>query len=158
MEMSDVLDVLTAFEDAGIRHWIAGGWGVDALAGRQTRPHQDVDLAFDASAEEAALAVLAKLGYAVRTDQRPARVELAAPGDLVVDLHPVRFGPDGAGLQADLADGCFRYPPSAFTSGSLGGRRVGCLSAEQQLAFRQGYPLREVDHLDISLLQGMARS
>ena len=26
-----------------IRCWVAGGWGVDALLGRETRPHHDLD-------------------------------------------------------------------------------------------------------------------
>lgn len=38
-----MIDQLTA---AGIRVWVDGGWGVDALVGRQTRHHDDLaDLA-----------------------------------------------------------------------------------------------------------------
>ena len=28
----------------GMRCWVVGGWGVDALLGRQTRPHKDMDV------------------------------------------------------------------------------------------------------------------
>jgi lincosamide nucleotidyltransferase A/C/D/E len=36
--------VLELFESEAIEVWIDGGWGVDALVGRQTRPHEDLDL------------------------------------------------------------------------------------------------------------------
>jgi lincosamide nucleotidyltransferase A/C/D/E len=148
----EVLEVLTALEEAGCRFWVAGGWGVDALVGAQTREHRDLDLAIDATREADALTALAGLGYAVETDWRPARVQLAAEGARWVDLHPVRFTADGAGRQADLKGGCFEYPPGCFTTGRIGGRAVPCLSPEQQLRFRRGYALRAVDRQDIARL------
>ena len=30
-----------------ISTWVHGGWGIDALLGVQTRPHDDIDLALD---------------------------------------------------------------------------------------------------------------
>ena len=36
--------VCAGLADAGVRFWLAGGWGVDALAGRQTRSHRDLDV------------------------------------------------------------------------------------------------------------------
>lgn len=39
-------------EQLGIRYWLDGGWGVDALVGRQTREHRDVDIDFDAAYTE----------------------------------------------------------------------------------------------------------
>ncbi|MER5478917.1 hypothetical protein ABT026_18400 [Streptomyces sp. NPDC002734] len=155
MDITDLFGVLDALEPAGTRCWVAGGWGVDVLAGRQTREHRDVDLALDAASEPAALEALALLGYRVETDQRPTRVELAAPGRRWVDLHPVVFDADGVGRQADLQGGFFRYPRGAFTRGRLDGRTVPCLSVEQQLAFHRGYPPREVDHLDVALLRSL---
>lgn len=153
MLLADVLAVVAALDTDGLRYWIAGGWGVDALVGRQTREHRDLDLAIDASQEGRVLAALGGLGYRIETDQRPARVELGAAGRGWVDLHPVRFDDSGVGRQADLSGGFFRYPPTAFGAGSLGGRPVSCLSADQQLEFRRGYELREVDAHDIALLR-----
>src|SRR5215210_5454724 len=43
-EPSDVIEILDALASRGIEAWLDGGWGVDALLGDQTRPHQDVDL------------------------------------------------------------------------------------------------------------------
>ena len=47
MNAEEVLRILDALEDKGVRYWLSGGWGVDALAGRQTRPHDDLDIAID---------------------------------------------------------------------------------------------------------------
>jgi lincosamide nucleotidyltransferase A/C/D/E len=48
MSIPDVTAVLTALDRAHVRHWVAGGWGVAALVGRQTREHRDLDLAVHA--------------------------------------------------------------------------------------------------------------
>ncbi|MGW0932583.1 nucleotidyltransferase domain-containing protein [Streptomyces sp. NPDC002644] len=153
MELAKVCAVLDALRAAEAHCWVAGGWGVDVLVGRPTREHRDLDLALDAAREAAALDALETAGYRIETDQRPARVELAAPGRRWVDLHPVVFDADFVGRQADLQGGFFLYPRNAFTVGRIGGRTVPCLSATQQLAFRTGYPLRPVDHHDLALLR-----
>src|SRR5437879_1467332 len=45
----DVVDLYLALLHEGVQVWVDGGWGVDALLGRQTRPHKDFDaiVAFD---------------------------------------------------------------------------------------------------------------
>jgi lincosamide nucleotidyltransferase A/C/D/E len=45
MTSIDVIDFYTKLENLGIEIWVDGGWGVDALLGEQTRPHQDLDIA-----------------------------------------------------------------------------------------------------------------
>jgi lincosamide nucleotidyltransferase A/C/D/E len=148
-----VLNVVSAL--AGCRCWVAGGWGVDALVGEQTRDHRDLDLAIDARCQADVLTALEGLGYSIETDWRPARVELAAAGSRRVDLHPVRFGPDGVGRQADLDGGHFEYPAGCFTVGRIGGEPVPCLSADQQRRFRRGYALRDADRHDLALLAAL---
>jgi lincosamide nucleotidyltransferase A/C/D/E len=44
MEEDDVLSVARCLEAAGLEFWFDGGWGVDAVLGRQTREHGDLDL------------------------------------------------------------------------------------------------------------------
>jgi lincosamide nucleotidyltransferase A/C/D/E len=158
VEDTDVFAVIGALDDARVRHWLSGGWGVDALVGRQTRPHRDLDLAIDAEHEAAAMDALAALGYSVETDWRPVRIEVAAPGDRWVDIHPVQFDAAGHGLQADLDGGAgYPYPPDGFTTGIIDGRVVPCLSAAKQLEFHTGYPPRAVDRHDIALLDEISR-
>ena len=151
MPSSEVVAVLAALGSAGCRVWVGGGWGVDALVGRQTRAHRDLDLAVDAEDEGRALAVIARGGYRVETDWRPVRVELVAPAGWV-DLHPVVFDGTGHGVQAGLGGEVFHYPPDAFAEGRVDGTAVPCLSCRQQLRFHEGYPPRDVDRHDLRLL------
>ncbi len=62
MALSEALRVSEALAGAGCRWWLERGWGVDALAGRQTRPHRDVDVDVDvdvdASCEATVLSAL----------------------------------------------------------------------------------------------------
>jgi lincosamide nucleotidyltransferase A/C/D/E len=155
VDAADVIGVLDALDEAGVRSWVGGGWGVAALAGRQTRWHRDLDLAVDAADLGRCLAALGQLGYAAETDWLPSRIELRAPGDRWVDVHPVAFGPDGTGRQADTGGGFFGYPPDAFGRGLIAGRPVPCLSARQQRRFRTGYQHRPQDVHDLAQLDAL---
>ncbi|WBB78300.1 aminoglycoside adenylyltransferase [Micromonospora sp. WMMD882] len=152
-EVHTVLDTLAA---AGCNAWISGGWGVDALFGRQTRPHRDLDLAVAAEDEAAALLALGRLGYVIETDWRPVRVEVVAEARGRVDLHPLKFDEVGHGHQAGLDGGSFRWPKECFTTGAIAGRPVNCISVEQQLLFHSGYEPRDIDRADLALLHTLA--
>jgi Aminoglycoside-2''-adenylyltransferase len=80
MDLVEVLEILADLAEAGCSVWVAGGWGVDALVGRQTRSHRDLDLALDARNQTTALRTLERRGYRVETDWRPVRVELVNEG------------------------------------------------------------------------------
>jgi lincosamide nucleotidyltransferase A/C/D/E len=155
MDVADVIQILDALDDAGVRHWVGGGWGVAALAGRQTRQHRDLDLAVDAGNLGCCLSVLGGLGYVAETDWLPARIELRSPGERWVDVHPVGFDESGHGRQAGLDGGFFDYPPDAFSRGLIAGREVPCLSARQQRLFRTGYEHRPQDVHDLAQLDAL---
>ncbi len=155
VDLDEVLRVLDALEGRRVRCWVAGGWGVAALAGAQTRPHRDLDLAVHADDLGPALDALADLGYRRETDWLPVRVEYAAHGRGWVDVHPVAFDAAGHGRQAGLDGAHFDYPPDALTTGTVSGRAVPCLSVAQQRAFHAGYPLRDQDRHDLAVLDGI---
>lgn len=155
MEAEDVIEVLNALDGAGARHWVGGGWGVAALAGRQTRQHRDLDLAVDARDLGRCLVVLDRLGYVAETDWLPVRIEMRSSGELCVDVHPVVFDDSGHGRQAALEGGFFEYPPDAFGRGLIDGRAVPCLSAQQQRRFRSGYTHRPQDVHDLAQLDAL---
>lgn len=157
MLWEDVLEVVDALEARSVRHWAAGGWGVDVLVGFETRAHRDLDLAVDESDYETCMTALAGLGYTIETDWLPLRVEVAAPVERWVDVHPVRFDAHGLGIQGDPAGVHFLYPPTAFTIGRLHDRPIPCLSVEQQELFRSGYALRPQDEHDLRLLATLRR-
>jgi len=151
-----VLVVIDALEAAGCWVNVEGGWGVDALVGYQTRRHRDLDVDVDAAHEAAALAALEKLGYEVETDWRPTRIELNAPGRGWVDVHPLALDAEGNGHQAGLHGERYLYPAASFVTGRIGGRPIRCLSAAQQLAWHEGYELRDSDRADLVLLDDLA--
>ncbi|MEU3840877.1 hypothetical protein AB0E88_12695 [Streptomyces sp. NPDC028635] len=169
---ADVLVVLDALGRAGVRGWLAGGWGVDALLGRQTRRHSDIDivLAREDGVEDRVRLALAGVGYRrlddqVISDGRPLSVRWVLDDGLVaVDLLPV----DLARLPfAGLLDGRARTPtpagdaPTAAAAsdpvpddrGVVAGHVVPCLPLSLQLALHQDYPQRATDRHDLALLK-----
>ncbi|MCX5399710.1 nucleotidyltransferase domain-containing protein [Streptomyces sp. NBC_00102] len=177
---AEVLSVLSLLRRAGAEVWIGGGWGIDALIGEQTRDHRDLDLMHRRDQEPAVLAALAGAGFTESLDQRPVRFVLTSSEDGVspsgrsspsrrspspagrssspsyreLDLHPLVFAADGSAVQASPEpDRPFRYPATSFVTGTIGGTRVPCLSAEQQAYFHQGYEPTPRDLHDMALLR-----
>lgn len=151
----EVVQVLDVLDDSRVPHWVGGGWGVDVLVGRQTREHRDLDLAVDADHLEMCLQTVNDLGYAMEIDWLPVRIELKGPGDRWVDVHPVRFDDTGHGRQAGLDGAHFDYPPGAFTAETLNGRRINCLSVQQQRDFHAGYQHQAKDTHDLAELDAL---
>lgn len=152
MSLEQVRAVLAAVESVGCPYWLEGGWGVDALVGRQTRPHRDLDIDIDVTFADAVLAALGELGYAVETDWRPNRVELGAPGRGWVDVHPLVLDGLGNARQAALGGGWHDFPRRFFTIGHLDDLTVPCYTVEAQRRFHDGYRLRAVDRHDLAEL------
>ncbi|WP_290061028.1 nucleotidyltransferase domain-containing protein [Amycolatopsis solani] len=151
MDARTVLRVLAAVTPNAV--WLAGGWGIDALLGRQTREHGDLDLLHRLDEEEAVLAALAALGYRETLDLRPVRFVLS-DGATELDLHPLVFAADGSATQeADDAGAVFPYPADCFVTGHVGGVEVPCVSAAQQVFFHQGYAPRPRDLADMRRLR-----
>lgn len=153
MHSRQVTELFTRFAAAGIAAWAAGGWAVDALAGHQTREHDDLDLAVDADDLTQILEILTTEGFTVTVDWSPVRLELTAGDGRVVDLHPVAFAADGSGTQAGFDGESFSYSAEGFTVGTIDGAPVPCLARDQQLRFREGYTLRAKDEHDLDLLK-----
>ena len=91
----DLMKVIELFENTGITYWLDGGWGVDILAGKQTRIHRDIDINFDAQHTEKLLNVLLNLGYKIDTDWKPVRIELYSDELGYLDIHPFVLNEDG---------------------------------------------------------------
>jgi len=70
MSAADVLGVLAALDGRGIPAWLDGGWGIDALLGEQTRPHEDVDLVVPVPDVPALVELLGAQGYRVTEGRR----------------------------------------------------------------------------------------
>ena len=63
MSAEDVVAIVTRLQGAGLPVWLDGGWGVDALVRRQTRPHDDLDIVVRIEDVPVVERELAALGY-----------------------------------------------------------------------------------------------
>ena len=149
----DLFEVLDMIEQLGIRYWLDGGWGVDALVGRQTREHRDVDINFDAACTEKLRQKLEEKGYEVVTDWSPVRIELYHPQLSYIDIHPFVLKEDGTAKQADLEGGWYEFEADYFGSAVLDGREIPCISVKGQKIFHTGYEPRDVDKHDLKNIE-----
>jgi len=61
---SDACEIIQLAMKAGIGVRLDGGWGIDALIGRQTRPHDDIDLFVQRKDAERFVNLIAAEGFA----------------------------------------------------------------------------------------------
>ena len=155
MTDKDVIEVAGRLEEAGLNFWLDGGWGVDALLGEQTREHGDLDMVVELGRIDEILAVLATLGFAMTLDERPTRLVVADGRDRRIDLHPITLDSGGNGTQTGAGpNGDDAIYPAAGLGGegTVGGRRVKCLTPELQLMHHLGYEPKENDRHDVRAL------
>lgn len=154
---ADLMAVVKILEESHIAYWIDGGWGVDILVGKQTRPHRDIDIDFDARHTEKLLAILAGYGYVMDTDWAPVRMELYSEKFGYLDIHPFILNEDGTSKQADLTGGYYEFDVDYFGTGTFEGKAIPCISAKGQKAFHSGYELRETDKHDLEIIEKLLK-
>lgn len=147
----DLAAVVSLLENAGITYWIDGGWGVDILAGKQTRVHRDIDVNFDSQHTEKLLNLLFEFGYEVDTDWKPVRIELYS------DKHPFVLNKDGTAKQANLEGGWYEFEKDLFGNAVFEGKTIPCISVKGQKIFHMGYDLRDKDKHAILILESISR-
>ena len=163
LSAEDAAALCALLEERGIRFWVMGGWGVDALLGSQTRPHKDLDALVSLDDLPTLWDLLDAHGFTLRyvweenrwLDDEPHRWPTAfvvADGDgRELDVHVISIEPDGAVIQRYANPWPF---PSAITGqGSIAGVAVTCVSRETQLAMHTGYVLPDGHQRDLELLQ-----
>lgn len=160
MTAADVLEIAEALERGGVHYWLAGGWGVDALVGRRTRDHRDLDLVIDGTDTARAVQALRSRGFrhvpAVADNAHrwvpgafmPHRELMHDSRRRTVDLHPVDVATwPGEELIVDR-----------FAVGALDGRELPCLSAAAQRAAHEGFVLTEAHLADLRTLDELVRT
>jgi len=161
----ELLRVCNALTEEGVPYWVAGGWGLDALAGCQTRRHRDLDLVvypFNECLARVAT-VLTRLGYERQTplggtvwfpdaevyiDDRGHDVQvLNINWDILTTVDEL-LGTASSG-DAEIKDGRARVDQlmlARFTAiGALQGVVIPALSLVAQRLFHLGYPQRPED-------------
>lgn len=152
----DLMTVINILENASITYWIDGGWGVDILAGKQTRTHRDIDINFDAQHTERLLNMLLEYGYKIDTDWKPVRIELYSENYGYLDIHPFVLNEDGTSKQADLEGGWYEFDKDFFSNAVFEGKTIPCISVKGQKIFHSGYELRDKDKHDISIIENIS--
>jgi lincosamide nucleotidyltransferase A/C/D/E len=164
MTQREVLLVIDRLESVGVSYFVAGGWGIDLLVGRQTRRHKDLDViieGFDENEPKVRAALLA-LGFrhvdmdtggiwmpsrSNFEDRAGHRIEI-----LNIDWERVAIVLGAADERPD-ALGSRGLAREVFTSGTMNGRVVPCLTAKAQMVFHTGFHLEATGVNDMSLLQ-----
>jgi lincosamide nucleotidyltransferase A/C/D/E len=148
----DVVDVVQRLRAAGIEFWIEGGWGVDALLGLQTRPHDDLDLGVRMEDAESICATFPE--YERDDTEWPSSFVLRAATDRKIDCHPLTFDEHGDGWQPNRAGGPpHRWPREHLEArGEIGGAEVPCISPELQIRWHVFADFDDIDWLDVSSL------
>ncbi|MEJ7771734.1 MAG: nucleotidyltransferase family protein [Geodermatophilaceae bacterium] len=158
MSAHQAANLLRSLEGADIRCWVMGGWGVDALVGRETRDHHDLDLLVNVDDLPSLHAWLRCQGFRRLyewDETRPvenggqywetAFVEGYEDGR-ELDVHAIHVAEDGTptlattdpwGLPHDVLMG----------AGVIAGRHVSCVSGAAQVMMHHGYELPP-NHLD----------
>lgn len=149
MMAGDVVEFLQLLDRQKIEVWVDGGWGVDALLGRQTRPHADLDIAIRHSDVPAVRRLLGERGYRPipRPDTRDCNFVLGDEAGHEIDVHTFTFDADGKCIFG------IAYPADSLTgSGMIAGHRTRCICAEWMVQFHSGYVLKLKDYRDVSAL------
>jgi lincosamide nucleotidyltransferase A/C/D/E len=148
MMAADVVALCRKLDRLAIPVWIDGGWCVDALLGRQTRPHSDLDVAIERPLAKAFNMLLSECGY--RRSEEPRSTAWNYPmalEDRVVDVHVFEF--DGSGKHIYGV----QYPYGALNGeGAILDHKVRCVGPEWMFKFKLAYAPRDRDIRDIEAL------
>src|SRR6202035_4200358 len=159
---TDAVEVLTLLQAAGVRACLVGGWATDAILGRHTRAHADIDLAIDAACEATARASMERAGFHV-ANELPVGGWLSVQVKMIdglrraVALHPVDLeawaapaGPESI-RQGARELGMAEFG-DVFATGRLAEQDVPSLSPVAQLVLRCDHEIRDSDRQDVEAL------
>lgn len=154
MKFADVINILQLLEANLIESWVDGGWCVDALLCRQTRPHSDLDIVIQQKDAQKTRDLLAARGFkdVERADTQPWNFVLSDALGHQVDLHVIVFDAERNGLYGPVEKGVMYPAGSLAGTGFIDLHPVKCISPEYLVKFHTGYQLREVDFKDVSAL------
>lgn len=158
--------VYKLLEQNGVRCWVMGGWGGDALLGRVTRAHKDLDLLVQVSDLPRYSAIVQNHGFDRKlewSESHPIEVDgvhfdsafVDAHRDgREIDVHVIDVDDEGAVVQFHKDP--WPLPPDTVSGmGIVEDLTVRCVSRAAQLAMHSSYELPERHREDVRLLQRM---
>jgi lincosamide nucleotidyltransferase A/C/D/E len=116
--------------DLEIETWVDGGWAVDALLGKQLRPHNDLDIAMQWKDVPRLREFLAGQGYEQVREDSQWNFVLADDKGHEIDVHAFVYDQSG-----EIVDGIM-YPTKALSeTGTIAGQEVNCILAKYMVEF-----------------------
>ncbi len=149
MTAENAVEIVRLFDQNHIELYVDGGWAVDAVLGKQTRFHADLDIAIQHKDVPQVRALLEAIGFREipRDDSWECNFVLEDDRGCQIDIHSYTF--DSAGNHVYGV----AYPFDSLTgNGSINGYPVKCISPEWLVKFHTGYQLDENDYHDVKLL------
>lgn len=132
MKEDKVLELLELFYTKGIDVVVDGGWSVDALLGKQTREHNDLDLAVEQRYAQKLRDLLSARGYKEipRDDSWEANFVLSDGQGNELDVHTYTFDENHKNIFG------VKYPYESLQgTGFIGGRSVKCITPKYMVEF-----------------------
>ena len=165
MQADQVVSLYVDMEARGIGLWLMGGWGIDALLGRQTRDHHDLDVLVEVAKLELLVDRLGEFGFKLMyvwddeawwvtdaawsgKDTRPTAFVYGAADGREIDVHVV--GVDARGVVATLWNCPYKMTRAGLRGrGAVAGVPVRCLTSDMQQVAHTGYelPLHHVSEM-----------
>jgi len=150
MKANEVIDIVGYLQGRGIRLWVDGGWGVDALLGIQTRPHADLDLAVELADRPLYEAAVAERGYAFMYEDGPMNWVVEDGNGRQLDVHLVDTSVELVDDDGGRIYGGIPYPVGCFeATGTINGVVVPCCTADFQMVSHTGYAIADTDRSDV---------
>ncbi len=149
MNSQDVLKIYDHLLKNDVEVWIDGGWCVDALLGKQTREHPDLDIAVDHKNSAKIKKVLSDLGFKddPRNDTTDWNYAMRDKNGQLIDIHVFEYDSKGNNVYG------IEYPNGSLTgTGKIGGSKVKCLAAKYMFKFKTAYSPKQKDILDVQAL------
>jgi lincosamide nucleotidyltransferase A/C/D/E len=149
MTSHDVLEIVGLFQKNDIDIVIDGGWGMDALLGKQTRRHQGLDVAVNHQDVPQIIALLEERGYQEipRDDSWECNFVLGDSQGHLFDLHSCTFDEAGNNVFG------VKYPFDSWNGkGLINAYPVKCITPEWMVKFHTWYTTDENDNHDVKLL------
>ena len=149
MTSDKVLDLYNWLKDNGITVWIDGGWCVDALLSRQTREHDDLDIAVHRKDNARLRQLLETNGYKEEacSDSSEFMYVMKYETGQTLDIHVFEYDDAGKNIYG------IEYPFGSLTgTGLIGGQEVNCTNPAFMFQFKTWYEPKEKDIHDVRAL------
>lgn len=145
----DACEIIQFALQNGIKVYLDGGWGVDALLCRETRIHNDIDLFVEMKNYHDYIRIIKENGFAEVNMEYTTNNHTVQTDDKqrMIDLHCFAFSDEGILYNGDT------FPSETFSGqGKIGDITVSCIDPLSQVMFHLGYEHDENDVHDVLLL------